>query len=68
MLEAPALKIEVGEPWTPEQFTKQALKIEHPFDVDGQVEDSVSQAVFDILVRGREETSSIRKEGMAYYR
>ena len=57
----PEAVLEIGVPWTPQEFTERALSVDHPFAQAASAPDSVRCAVFRLLVNGPTKTKEKRK-------
>ena len=55
-------EVEVGIPWTPEQFREAAEQVAHPFDRQVVIPDDTLRAIFKVLSAGPEATKNGRQE------
>ena len=60
--------LQVGIPWSVEEFLGCAVQAEHPFDSDELLDTDVSRAVASIATAGIQATAKHREECLAYYR
>ena len=60
--------IKVGLPWTPEEFTEEAGRLQHPFDLQCKPGDRVLKCIFDILTQGAHKTAAWRAEQLDRWR
>ena len=59
---------EVGVYRTPEQFTEEALKLEHPFDDCSSVPDDLKRAMFSLLSEGPLSVARQRQQMLDWYK
>jgi len=59
--------VTMGEPWTPEEFTRESLKAEHPFDVAAEIKDRAKLAAFRMLTEGADATIARRAATMTWW-
>eukprot|EP00972_Heterocapsa_arctica_P041568 6127538-Heterocapsa_arctica.AAC.1 len=59
---------EVGVPWTPTEFFKEAVQLEHPFQAPVLLPDRVLASIFTALVRGPAAVAQHRREWVQRWR
>ena len=59
--------VQIGLPWTVEEFTNQALNTTHPFDSEDLSRDELTKAAFRIMTRSRAATKQKRLQTLIYY-
>ena len=59
--------MQVGVPWSQEDFLKQAQKAEHPFSKQALLPDRVLTSMFDVLTWGPSEVSKFRRQQLEHW-
>ena len=60
-------RVQVGVPWSQEDFLEQAQKAEHPFSKQELLADRVLTSMFDVLTWGPSEVSKFRRQQLEYW-
>jgi hypothetical protein len=61
-------EVQVGVPWTPDEFIEQAAKARHPFDDPAKVADRHKFAIFLNLTQGPQAMREIRRQALEHWR
>ena len=57
-----------GVPWSPKEFSHEASKAKHPFQMQAPLPDALLKVVFDLVTKGPEFVSKTRLSKLTYWR
>ena len=60
-------KVEIGMPWSTEEFVAQAKGVMHPFDKQIKVPPAVAQVIFNIATKGPRHIAADRENCLQWY-
>ena len=63
-----SIELVFGVPWSPKEFTHQAVLAKHPFQMQAPLPDPLLRVVFDLLTKGPEFVSKLRLTKLAYWK